>query len=45
VTPPSTANQPSGSRTTVHHAALAAGRRIGRYEILGVLGQGELSGP
>jgi serine/threonine protein kinase len=40
VTPPSTANQPPGSRTTVHHAALVAGRRIGRYEILGVLGQG-----
>ena len=26
--------------TTIHHAALAAGRRVGRYEILGVLGQG-----
>ena len=33
-------NQAAGSSTTVHHVALAAGTRIGRYEILGVLGQG-----
>ena len=33
-------HQPSAGSETVNHVALTVGRKIGRYEILGVLGQG-----